>query len=46
MSYMFWNFSSLTSLNLSNSNKNGIKYLSGMFSCLKNNYKIITIDNK
>ena len=45
MSYMFYNCSSLTSLNLSNFNSNNVKYMSDMFNGLNKNADIITTNN-
>ena len=46
MSYMFYNYSSLTSLNLSNFNTNIVQDMSNMFDGLKENCDIITTNKE
>ena len=44
MSYIFFNCSSLTSLNLSNFNTNNVKYMSGMF-CYCSSLTFLNLSN-
>ena len=46
MSYMFYNCSSLTSLNLSNFNTNNVKDMSNIFYGVDENCKLICNDEK
>ena len=45
MNHMFYNCSSLTSLNLSNFNINNVNYMEGIFSGLNEHCDVITLDN-
>ena len=46
MCRMFYNCSSLTSLNLSNFNTNNVNNMRGMFFEMNKNCKVISNDNK
>ena len=45
MSHMFYDCSSLTSLNLSNFNTNNVTNMEDIFSRLNENCDVITLDN-